>query len=438
MNKIKSIANLTPVVNCLFRGARMVNLVSNGMSHFQSLIVCSFLPIYLVCVACNYANADLKMILSDASDLIEARKLYLVGDPKINEQVSKLVQNADALLNGPMYTIVNKPYTPPSGSNNDYMSLSPYYWPNPNAEDGLPYIRRDGEINPERERYDKAPFGKMVNKVNTLALAYFFTEHERYAKQAAKQLRIWFLDYETRMNPNMKFAQFVPGKSEGRNYGIIETVRFRWLIDSINMLEDSKAWTTENQKDVVAWFRAYRDWLLSSKLGKLEAACANNHGTWYVQQVCLYSLFIGDKITAKKMCDIIIDRIDKQIESDGFQPLEASRTRGIDYCNFNNRAFWDMAYMAKEHLDINLYDYESTNGSSIKKATDYMLPYYVDEKEWPYRQITTPKYRHYREELRRVSKLLDDVSYEEYLIKVPGGDSIGLELDLRMPPVGTK
>jgi hypothetical protein len=29
------------------------------------------------------------------------------------------------------------------------MSLAPYWWPDPKSPNGLPYIRRDGERNPE-------------------------------------------------------------------------------------------------------------------------------------------------------------------------------------------------------------------------------------------------------------------------------------------------
>jgi hypothetical protein len=57
---------------------------------------------------------------------------------------------------------------PPSGSKNDYMSMGPYWWPDPEKPDGLPYIRRDGEVNPERDNLDSPQLSKMINAVRTL------------------------------------------------------------------------------------------------------------------------------------------------------------------------------------------------------------------------------------------------------------------------------
>ena len=44
-----------------------------------------------------------------------------------------------------------------------------------------------------------------------LALAEAATGDERFAKKASALLRVWFVDETTRMNPNMLFAQYIPG-----------------------------------------------------------------------------------------------------------------------------------------------------------------------------------------------------------------------------------
>jgi hypothetical protein len=49
-------------------------------------------------------------------------------------------------------SVVQKAVTPPSGDKHDYMSQAPYWWPDPASADGKPYIRRDGERNPEINR----------------------------------------------------------------------------------------------------------------------------------------------------------------------------------------------------------------------------------------------------------------------------------------------
>ena len=70
---------------------------------------------------------------------------------------------------------MEKKHLPPSGNKHDYMSLAPYHWPDPSKPDGLPYIRKDGETNPEvREYKDKEYMPKLCAMVHTLGLAYFF------------------------------------------------------------------------------------------------------------------------------------------------------------------------------------------------------------------------------------------------------------------------
>src|SRR2546422_2386765 len=46
--------------------------------------------------------------------------------------------------------------------------------------------------------------------------AYYFLGEESYAIHATELLRIWFLSPETRMNPNLEFAQGVRGFNTDR------------------------------------------------------------------------------------------------------------------------------------------------------------------------------------------------------------------------------
>jgi hypothetical protein len=53
--------------------------------------------------------------------------------------------------------------------------MAPYYWPNPNTKDGLPYIVKDGERNPELNNYDAPKLTELVNRMKILALAFYIT-----------------------------------------------------------------------------------------------------------------------------------------------------------------------------------------------------------------------------------------------------------------------
>ena len=55
------------------------------------------------------------------------------------------IKRADEHLKKGPYSVTYKKALPPSGDKHDYISMGPYWWPNPKTADGLPYIRRDGE-----------------------------------------------------------------------------------------------------------------------------------------------------------------------------------------------------------------------------------------------------------------------------------------------------
>ena len=166
----------------------------------------------------------------------------------------QLLKDADKALEQGPFSVMEKKHLPPSGDKHDYMSLAPYHWPDPTKPGGLPYIRKERQTNPEVKEYkekeykDKEYQPKMCELVNTLALAYYFSDEEKYAEHAAKLLKVWFLDPETKMNPNLNFAQAIKGENTGRGAGIIDARHYVKLVDAIGLLVSSKYWTGKDQQ----------------------------------------------------------------------------------------------------------------------------------------------------------------------------------------------
>src|SRR5207302_4578313 len=161
-----------------------------------------------------------------------------------NLALEQLRKDADAALIQKSLSVVDKSINPPSGDKHDYMSLAPYWWPDPAKPNGLPYIRRDGQVNPEIEQVqDHKNMNRVISAVHTLALAYYIYREEAFAAHATELLRTWFLNPETRMNPNLEFAQGVRGFNTGRGTGLIETRDVNRLVDAIGLLSGSKSWT---------------------------------------------------------------------------------------------------------------------------------------------------------------------------------------------------
>ncbi len=334
------------------------------------------------------------------------------GTPEQQAALDTLTQKADDALLVPIRSVTDKKDPAPSGSKNDYVSLSPYWWPNPDTADGRPYVRHDGKFNPERDNYDVAKLGDLGDAVRWLAFAYYFTGNEDYARNAIERCRVWFVDPATRMTPRMQFAQFVPGvNDDGRHVGIIETVRLRWMPDAFAMLEASPHMTGEIRDGVRQWFADYADWLTHSEFGIAEHTYANNHGTWAHAQIASYGYFGDRKDLAERSIATIPARIDEQIAPDGSQPHELERTMSLHYSDFNLRAMMDLATIA-DRLNIDLWSYQSEDGRSIRRAVEFLVPYLSEQAEWPYEQIRDPKAVMHAQAMRTAALAYDEPAFE--------------------------
>ena len=296
--------------------------------------------------------------------------------------------DADRAMKVGPFSVMDKTETPPSGSKHDYMSLAPYWWPDPSKPNGLPYIRRDGETNPERYRAsDDREFGEVQSAVHALGLGYYFTGNQAYAERAVLLLRTWFLDPATRMNPNLEYAQAVLGVNTGRGTGLIDVHGMPRLLDGITLLAGSAAYSAQDQAGMRKWFTEYLSWLETSKNGHDESAAKNNHGSWMDQQVTGIALFLGDKELARKIDEEAkTKRIAFQIKPDGTEPLELARTKSFSYSVFNLTALEWLVFEARL-VDVDLWNYRAANGASIRVALDYLLPYAEGTKKWTYQAL---------------------------------------------------
>jgi hypothetical protein len=362
-----------------------------------------------------------RLFLLDPKQLVEVKARITSGDTALFPAFNKLVSEANRALKSQTPSVTQKKLIPPSGDRHDYMSIAPYWWPNPDTVNGLPYVRHDGEVNPERDQTsDRKRLDKMVQAVKTLSLGYFLTGHEEYAAQATKLLRAWFWDPATRMNPNLRYAQAIPGRTSGRGAGIIETHNLPELIDAVGMLKGSKSWDQSRQEALQDWFNAYFIWLLESQEGRTEAKAQNNHGTWYDVQVASYALFSGKVDLAKNLLrEFPTTRIAQQIEPDGRQLNELKRTQAWNYSLFNLEAFFNAASLA-DKLGIDLWSYETADRRGIRKALDWLVPFATGEREWSYPQISAWHPEKLAPLLRRAAGRYQELTYEKAISRLPG------------------
>lgn len=347
------------------------------------------------------------------------------GDKSLAQALAKLESEAQKALTIVPFSVVHKQQTPPSGDKHDYMSQAPYFWADPKTADGLPYIRRDGERNPEINKIsDRQNIGRLISTVETLALAYYLKGDEAYAAKAAQLLRTWYLDPATRMKPNLQYAQAIPGINTGRGIGLIETSGLTQVVDAVGLLAGSKAWTKADQRGLQDWFARFLQWMLGSKNGRDEAAAKNNHGTYYDMQIASFALFVGKRELARGILQGARQkRVATQIEPDGRQPLELARTRSWSYSVMNLRGLIQLAVLG-EHLGVDLWNYETADGRGIRKALDYLLPFALGGQKWPYQQLGEWPAQELFPLLRKAAAKYQNQQYQALLLKIPNpGDT---------------
>lgn len=269
------------------------------------------------------------------------------------------------------------------GGPNDFYSNGDYWWPDPAKPDGLPYIRRDGETNPNNFVEHRHCIMRLRDAVAALGAAYKITGDDQYAAKAAALLQVFFLDPATRINPNLQYAQAVPGVSPGRGTGIIDTLHLIEVPRAIEAMERSPAFPAAETAGLKKWFADYVTWMTTSKNGKEEAAAGNNHAVAFWLQVAVFSQFTGDEAQMaecrRRYTEIFVP---KQMGADGGFPAELARTKPYGYSIFQLDNMITLC-QTLSNTNQNLWDFTLPDGRGIRKAVAFMYPYLADKSTWP-------------------------------------------------------
>ena len=358
----------------------------------------TFLLIFAISL-CNVFNSSAQekktiaptLINLNYEDLLRNREDLRKGKPETAEAFNKIIKKADKKLSTEPLKVTDGA-VPPTGDIHDFFTIGKYSWKNTETKDGLPYIRKDGATNPESQgdNYDMNRYGKTVSYVNQLSLAWFFSEDEKYAKKAAEILRVWFINPQTRMNPNFECASALPGKFNGMPIGIIFGAQLVKMIDNVNILSMSNNWTKEDNNSLKKWFDDYSAWLLMSDYGVIEGKATNNHGTWYSAQVAACAIYNGRLELAKSMIEKGKTQLNQQVAKDGSLPRELDRKQSFNYSIYGLSAFCTLAGCANA-VGEDLWNYQTTDGRGIKLAFNFLIPYIVDGKKWEWETLTDAK-----------------------------------------------
>jgi Alginate lyase len=296
---------------------------------------------------------------------------------------TRVLKAANAYLNEEPVTVTASHSDRSAGGPHDYFSEGDYWWPDPKNPGG-PYIRRDGLSNPENFTEHRRVLLRFSVQFPALVAAWMVTGEKRYAEHAVEHLRAWFLAPETRMNPNLQYAQAIHGISEGRGIGIIDTIHLVEVVRGISVLEQKNVLASAELEGIREWFRKYLDWMVTSKNGKEERAQKNNHGTCWVMQAAEFSHFTrNESILSSCREEYKNTLVPNQIAANGSFPLELARTKPYSYSLFNLDVMATVCEILSTEKD-NLWQFQLPDGRGIRKAVQFMYPWILDKKRWPY------------------------------------------------------
>ena len=269
----------------------------------------------------------------------------------------------------------------PFGGMNDYCSQGPYWWPNEQGE----YVRRDGHINPNRFCHHYEDMKTMADNVLILAQAGYYLNSFEHTNHALDLLNAWFINSETRMNPHLEYGQHVPGVCTGRFFGIIDTTVLLKVVHATIYLSDH----IEILSGLHVWFSSYLQWLMNSEFGQQEKECLNNHGTWWHVQTAAFAAFTGAwEIFDQCLSSFIKTIMSVQISEGGEFVHETTRADALFYSLYNLEAYTLIAELAEvNRRGVSIWNTDLGRGRNIRSVIDYLIPFLISDKEWPYSKV---------------------------------------------------
>lgn len=345
-------------------------------------------------------------------------ELKQTDDATIVASRTAIARAADKLLDMPPATVLDQRQVAPSGNPHDYYSMARYWWPNPKTADHLPYIRKDGQNNPETLGLGREALSTFQKQTEVLALAYFYTGEEAYADKCWQMLRAWYLDKKTYMTPHMAYSQVVLGRDDnkGRHEGLLDTYSMLYVPDILHVLAPAKATKTADVEAIRRWFADYVHWMTTDPQGIAEDNAKNNHGTAYHVQVMVYAAFAGNDSLSKAYRDSFVERrILTQVQPDGSQPEELKRTRALGYSVFNLTHLLDYVDACYQS-GYPLFEQDTLARERILAAIDFLAPYLGKPVEsWPFLQINEwdKQQQNLCRLLRRAGRYFPDRGYAE-------------------------
>ncbi|QNF35642.1 alginate lyase family protein [Adhaeribacter swui] len=360
------------------------------------------------------------------------------GNLLLSKAVEKAITNGYKALQQPIQVITTKTYMVDTDDKHNFNTVAPYWHQQPDGS----WEKIDGKGNGLSKKIgDTEKLQKGIGKVvPDLALAYVASsdpvEKEKFAARAIEYCQQFFLDPATRMNPNLDYAQLIPGKKKIRIETAVEGEKLVDIVDALLLLQTSKHYTPEFDRQIRKWFADMADWMANSPTGKqADKRTVGNIGVIYESMRAAFAIYGGDTSYARQRLPRIKERLSDEMNADGGLEHELDRAKPNMYSNKALQAWVRLARILSIQ-GINLWTLEE-DGKSLEKAILFMVPYMLGEKKMNNTEKIQPNYFRkvartaqyaYRDHPKTVQEL------ERFLVKYDQGFREGYDPSILTEP----
>ena len=267
----------------------------------------------------------------------------------------------------------------------EFYSEAPYWWPQ-DGDPKAPYVRRDGQTNPNRFVANKNALTAMSDAVFTLGTAAYLLDDPRYAQRAARDIHTWFINPKSRMTPTWSIPR--PSAISIMDAALASSMAAYSSAPSRGWNSSPKpaSGTPKTRPSSRSGFRIPH--LAHHQRQRRQREARRQQSRHLVDRPGRRHRHLRRRRRQQKAAfNYYRDHIfPRQIKSDGSAPREETRTRSLWYSAFNLEALPPSA--ASPNSGRRPVDRARQRRRDIATVIEYLEPYLTDPKKWTKEQIT--------------------------------------------------
>ncbi len=229
------------------------------------------------------------------------------------------------------------------------------------------------EVPAVRQAADSAGFLAFTLSIPALAAASIIdpAHADRYGRQAAVQLKAWFVAAETRLDdaPRLKEFELVAERSALGEMCV--------ALPHLELAPDLRA-------QVKAWFASYATWLTEDRTALLARDARSHFGSsWLLQTTAAARLTANDTILSECRHRFKTSTLRAQINAEGLFPHELTTDNPFRNSLYNLDLLAGACQLLSTQFE-SLWDFELQDGPGMRSAIAKHAYYIADPVKWPY------------------------------------------------------